>query len=152
MVKAKSLRKKGAKLQETLGLFNHVHLTLAYGKNIDAVAGAIIINSFPNLRTDLPALAAIYYLSELLDKMIIAPENDEQIWDLVLKSFYFLEEKKHNSQTVKKLLEKFECRLLAFLGYPVASASSARLDFIQGLCGQRIESRGFLEHTLDKSC
>lgn len=151
LVKAKSLRKKEAKLKETLELFNYVHLMLARGKNIDTVAGAMIINNFSNLRIDLSAVAAVYYLSELLDKLIVAPEKDEKIWELLYKSFYFLEEKKHNSQTVEKLLERFEGRLLAFLGYPVASAQAARLDFIQGLCGQRVESRGFLALALDKS-
>ncbi|MBI4836989.1 MAG: DNA repair protein RecO [Candidatus Portnoybacteria bacterium] len=144
LIKAKSLRKKGAKLRETLELFNHVHLMLAYSKNIDAVAGTTIINGFPNLRTDLLALATAHYLSELLDKLIVAPEKDEQIWDLATKTFYFFEEKKHNSQTVEKLLEKFESHLLVSLGHPADPRQPVRLDFIQGLCGQRVESRRFL--------
>jgi len=149
LVKAKSLRKKEAKLKETLELFNHVHLTLAYGKNIDAVAGATIINGFPNLRTDLLALTVIHYLSELLDKLIIAPEKDEQIWDLISKSFYFMEEKKREEGVIKKLAEKFEDCLLTFLGHPADSASLARLNFIQGLCGQKIESYRFLALAFD---
>jgi DNA repair protein RecO (recombination protein O) len=161
LVKAKSLRKKGAKLRETLELFNHVHLTLAYSKNIDTVAGAMIISGFPNLRVDLLSVAAVYYLSELLDKLIVAPERDEEIWDLIIKAFYFLDEKKHNFQTVKKLLEKFESHLLVFLGYLPASASKAllagpadstrasRIMAIQNICGQKIESFSFLVRTLD---
>lgn len=169
LVKAKSLRKKEAKLKETLELFSHVHLTLAYGKNIDAVAGATIISNFPNLRADLSSVAAAYYLSELLDKMIVGPERDEQIWDLISKSFYFLEEKSHHfleekrreGQVIKKLVEKFEERLLVFLGHlpalqggalragPASSAQASQVAVIQNLCGQKIESFGFLGRMLD---
>jgi DNA repair protein RecO (recombination protein O) len=162
-VQVKSLRKKEAKLRETLELFNHVHLMLAYGKNIDAVVGATIINSFPNLRTDLSSLAAVFYLSELLDKLIVAPEKDEQIWDLVRKSFCFLDEKRRDTHVIKKLVEKFEDRLLVLLGHlpalqgealragPVDSVSDQRLSFIQNLYGQLIGSRGFLARELDRS-
>lgn len=149
LVKAKSLRKKESKLKETSELFNHVHLMLAKGKNIDTVAGAIILDGFPVLRTHLPSLAAAYYISELIDKLMVAPEKDERIWDLICKAFYFLNEKKHNPKTIKKLLERFEERLLEALGHGACSSSDgsyeSRLDFIQNLSGDKIGSFQFLE-------
>lgn len=151
LVKAKSVRKKEAKLKETLELFNHIHLMLAHGKNIDTVVGATISSGFPVIRTHLPSLSATYYISELVDKLIVAPERDEQIWDLLTKAFSFLEEKECNPQTIQKLLERFEARLLEELGHPVDASRLNRLDFIQNLCGERIESSSFLNSVLGKA-
>ena len=160
LVKAKSLRKKEAKMKESLELFNYVDLLLAKGKNIDTITGVIIKNSFISLKSHLPSLAAAFYISELLDKLIIGPERDERIWQLVLKAFNFLEEKERNGETIKKLLQRFEYNLLALLGHePACSVSpsdagrpeqkkASYLDSIQMICGERIESRNFLSEAI----
>lgn len=160
LVKAKSLRKKAAKLKETLELFNHIHVMLARGKSMDTIAGAMIIESFPNIRSNLLSLAVVYYMFDLIDKLIAAPEKDERIWHLLSKALFFLEEKKRNSPTIKKLLNRFEYNLISYLGYRPASANEALqasrpekaqrdyVDFIQGLAGEKIESFSFLQLVL----
>jgi len=160
LVKAKSLRKKTAKLRGSLELFNYVHLMLAKGKNIDTVAGATIINCFPNVRGLLPATAALYYISELLDKMVVAPEKDAKIWNMVVKSFSFLEEKQDNETIIKKLINRFEHNLVSYLGYLPALTNKALqagrpekahrdyIDFFQELAGEKIESFAFLQLVL----
>lgn len=144
LVKAKSLRKKAAKLKETLELFSQVHLMLARGKNIDTVVGAAINNCFPNLRRHLPAISALYYISELIDKMVVAPEKDARIWDITAKSFYFLEEKQRSESIIRKLINKFEYNLLAYLGHQPAKKEKNYLDLVQYIIGARIESQAFL--------
>lgn len=160
LIKAKSLRKKEAKMKESLELFNSVELLLAKGKNMDTITGVVVENSFLNLKSHLPSLAAAYYISELLDKLIVGPERDERIWQLILKAFGFLEERQRNSETIKKLLQRFEYNLLALLGHePVRNAlaceaggleqkQASYLDLIQMICGERIESRNFLSDAI----
>src|SRR4030042_2985769 len=160
LIKAKSLRKKTAKLRGSLELFNYVHLMLAKGKNIDTVAGATIMNCFPNVRGRFPPTAALYYISELLDKMVVAPEKDAKIWNMVVKSFSFLEEKQGNESIIKKLINRFEHNLVSYLGYLPALANEALqadrpekvhrgyIDFIQELAGEKIESFAFLQLVL----
>lgn len=160
LVKAKSLRKKEAKMKESLELFNFVDLLLAKGKNIDTITGVVVGSSFVNLKSNLLSLAAAYYISELLDKLIIGPERDERIWQLILKAFNFLEEKERNGETIKKLLQRFEYNLLALLGHePACNVSlsdagrpdqkkASYLDSIQMICGERIESKNFLSEAI----
>jgi recombinational DNA repair protein (RecF pathway) len=91
LVKAKSLRKKEAKMKAQLELFNYVHLILAKGKNMDTISGVVLLDGFPRMRENLESLAAAFYIGELLDKLIVGPERDERIWQLVLKAFNFLD-------------------------------------------------------------
>lgn len=148
LVKAKSLRKKEAKMKESLELFNYVDLLLAKGKNMDTITGVVVENSFVNLKSHLPSLAAAYYISELLDKLIVGPERDERIWQLIIKAFDFLAEKQRSSETIKKLLQRFEYNLLALLGHEPAKEKKSYLDLMQYICGERIESKIFLSQVL----
>ena len=148
LIKAKSLQKKEAKLKESLEPFNHLHLMMAHGRSIDTIVGAVIINSFPSLKSHLPLVAAAYYLSEIIDKLIIGPEKDERIWQLILKAFYFLNQNNLEPLKIKELLAKFEWHLLSYLGYQPSKIKKSYLDFIQDICSQRIESFNFLKEVL----
>lgn len=148
LVKAKSLRKKEAKMKESLELFNYVDLLLAKGKSMDTITGVVVKSSFINLKSHLPLLAAAYYISELADKLIIGPERDERIWQLILKAFNFMEEKQRNSETIKKLLQRFEYNLLALLGHRPEKENKTYLDLIQNIISERIESASFFNIVL----
>jgi DNA repair protein RecO (recombination protein O) len=148
LVKAKSLRKKEAKMKSQLEIFNYVHLMLAKGKNMDTISGVALENGFPNLRQDLNSLAAAYYICEATNKLITAPERDERIWQLVLKFFYFLEEKPRSAQTIQKLINRFEYNLLTFLGHKPEREKKSYLDIFQYLCGERVEASVFLKEIL----
>jgi DNA repair protein RecO (recombination protein O) len=148
LVKAKSLRKKEAKMKSQLEIFNHVHLMLAKGKNMDTISGVALKNGFPNLRQDLNPLAAVYYICEVMDKMIVGSEQDEKIWQLVLKFLNFLEEKPRNKTTIGKLINRFEYNLLTFLGHKPEQEKKSYLDVLQYLSGERIEASVFLKEIL----
>jgi len=148
LVKAKSLRKKEAKMKESLELFNFVDLLLAKGKNIDTITGVVVGSSFVNLKSNLLSLAAAYYISELLDKLIVGPERDERIWQLIIKALNFLEEKQRNGETIKKLLQRFEYNLLALLGHRPEKENKTYLDLIQNIISERVESALFFNAVL----
>lgn len=148
LVKAKSLRKKEAKMKAPLEIFNHAHLMLAKGKNMDTISGVALANGFPNLRNNLEALAAAFYICELLDKLIIGPERDERIWQLVFKAFNFLEEKERNARTIEKLLNRFEYNLLSLLGHQPEKEKKSHFYSIEYIIGARVEARAFLAQVL----
>lgn len=148
LVKAKSLRKKEAKMKSSLETFNHVHLVLAKGKNIDTISGVFLINGFPRIREKLESMAIAFYLCEILDKLVIGPERDERIWQLIKKALYFLEEKQRSQSVLKKLAERFEYNLLSFLGHSPTKEKKSYLDLIQYISREKIESEVFLSRVL----
>lgn len=148
LVRAKSLRKKEAKMKSQLELFNYVHLILAKGKNMDTISGVVLLNGFPSIRKNLESLAAAFYIGELLDKLIVGPEKDERIWQLVLKAFNFLEENHRSADVIKKLISRFEYNLLALLGHRPEKERKSYLDLVQYISGEKIESQAFLGRIL----
>ena len=146
LVKAKAVKKSQAKLKGHLELFLCSHLMLAQGKSVDIITSAETIESFPCLRRGLNPLAAAYYLSELIDKLIVGPEKDKEIWDLLLLSFQELDALKPE---VLKISQNFERKLLEFLGYDLSGQSAKKdpLSFIRSLVGEKINSETFLKKT-----
>jgi len=143
LVKAKSIRKNQAKLKGHLELFLYSHLMIAPGRGFDIITGAEIIEPFSKLHNRLPSLAAGYYLAELIDKLIIGPEKDENIWTLFLSSL-----KQLNQMTcdTKATISNFENRLVEFLGYGTEKYNID--DISQSLLGEKVRSKYFLQKTL----
>lgn len=140
LVKAKSVRKNQAKLKGHLELFSHSHLMIAPGRGFDIITGAETIESFLILHQDLLSLAGAHYLSELVDKLIPAPEKDINIWKLILNSFQGLDQQ---SQATTSILSNFENRILEFLGY--GSDQKDAVSFIESFLGERLNSKYFLQ-------
>lgn len=138
LLKAKSVRKNQAKLKGHLELFLYSHLIVAPGRGLDIVTGAETIEGFSRLRKNLPSLAAAYYLSELIDKLVAGPEKDENIWQLLLKSFRGINQE---DSEIKTTVENFERSILRFLGY---GRQDNFLRFIESLSGEEIKSRQLL--------
>ena len=141
VVKAKSVRKNQAKLKGHLELFLYSHLMIAPGKGFDIITGAETVESFSHLHNHLPSLAGGYYLSELTDKLIVGPEKDEHIWNLLCNSF----EKLNQKENIKDITNNFENKLLECLGYGDQKNS---LDFIQSLINGEIRSYSLLTEIL----
>jgi len=136
LVRAKAIKKSQAKLKGHLELFLRSYLMLAQSQRTDVVTNAETIESFAALRQSLPELFAAYYFAELIDKLVVAPEKDERIWQLVLAGFQELNKKKHNLDI---LAERFEKRLLELLGY------GGDRKIICSLAGAEINSKRFLQ-------
>src|SRR5947209_17527381 len=66
---AKGARRGTSKLSGATELFTQSRMLLATGKTLDIVSQCEIRESFPRLRTDLPALARASYLCELVGRM-----------------------------------------------------------------------------------
>jgi len=143
LLKGKSVRKNQAKLKGHLELFLNSYLMIAPAKGFDIITGAETLNNFSYLHKNLSSLASSYYLSELIDKLISGPENDNQIWELIL--FNFKELNKKNN--IKLIVNNFENQLLELLGY--GQNHNDNFLFIQSILNEKINSKCFLQKELD---
>jgi DNA repair protein RecO (recombination protein O) len=134
LLKAKSVRKNQAKLKGHLELFLYSHLIVAPGRGLDIITGAETIEGFSRLRKNLPSLAAAYYLSELVDKLVAGPERDENIWQLLLGSFKVIN---REDSEIRTTVENFERSILRFLGY---GKQDNFLKFVESLSGEKMKS------------
>jgi len=134
VIKGKSIRKNQAKLKGHLELFLFSHLMIAPGKGFDIITSVETIKSFPYLHKDLLSLYTAIYISELIDKLIVGPEKDENLWQLILSSFKDLNKKEKD---VKLIIKFFENKLLQLLGY---GQQEDFINFVQGLINSEIKS------------
>jgi len=138
--RAISARKKEGKLKGYLQPFTYGRFLLAKSKTIDIVTDVELLENFNYLRGSLAALAYAYYFSELIGKLVVGSEPDENVWRLVLRVFEVLDQR--NSDLVKiKVL--FEQKLLEFLGYGKQTKTAPR--FIWELFGEEVKAEKFLK-------
>jgi len=90
LARAISVRKKEAKLKGLLEPFTYANFLLAKSRTIDIVTDVEAIDSFSYLHKNLESLAYAYYFAELIDKLCIAPERDENLWALLKRAMEVL--------------------------------------------------------------
>lgn len=164
--RAISARRKGSKLNGLLQNFIFGQFLLAKSKTVDIITDLEVINNYQYLHGHLENLAHAFYFSELIDKLIPAPERDDDVWRLVARAFEVLDnpiltgvknsdltptlslskergQKRINFEQIKIL---FEDKLVEFLGHGKMDQvkSVQRLNYLQSLAGERINSQKFL--------
>jgi DNA repair protein RecO (recombination protein O) len=115
LVRGRGIGKKESKLKSLIEPFNLYELMLARSRNVDVLANSSPIKEFIFLRSNLENLALAIYFAELVDKLVVAPEQDENIWALLTRAFGALDQKRDD---LPKLKTAFEQKLLEFLGQP----------------------------------
>jgi len=143
-VRAISAQKKESKLRGYLEPFTYSKFLLAKSKTIDILTDAESVDNFSFLHQNLESLAYAYYFSELIDKLIVAPERDENVWRLILRAFKVLDQKQTDLPKIKML---FEQKLLEFLGHGIPKNKKAP-EVIQGLVGEKIKAEIFLKTSI----
>jgi DNA repair protein RecO (recombination protein O) len=146
LVRAKGVGKKESKLKSLIEPFNIYEFLLARSKNIDVLANSYPIKEFLYLRQNLESLALAIYFAELVDKLVVAPEQDENIWLLLVRAFEVLDQKRED---LPKLKEAFEKKLLVYLGHPSfairgKATEREKQNYLQSLAGDEIKSERFL--------
>jgi DNA repair protein RecO (recombination protein O) len=150
LVRAKGVGKKESKLKSLIEPFNVYELMLARSRNIDVLANSSPAKEFLFLRSNLENLALAIYFAELVDKLVVAPEFDENIWALIVGG---LEAANQKRDDLPKLKEAFEKKLLEFLGHPSLrqvqgklgkSTEREKINYFQSLASEEINSVKFL--------
>jgi len=146
LVRAKGIGKKESKLKSLIEPFNIYEFSLAKSKNIDVLAGSYLIKEFIYLRQNLENLSLAIYFTELIDKLVVAPERDDKIWALLVRAFEALDQKRSD---LPKLKEAFEERLLGYLGHPNFKtrgkvSEREKQNYLESLAGEEIKAGKFL--------
>jgi DNA repair protein RecO (recombination protein O) len=144
--RAISARKKESKLAGNLQPFTRVRFLLAKSKTIDIVTDVSVVDSYLQLHHRLENLSHAFYFAELVDKLVAAPEPDENLWRLICRAFSVLNQPRADWL---KLKEAFEEKLLEYLGHPSfktqdKTTEQQRSHYLESLAGERINSVKFL--------
>jgi len=113
---ARGIRRPTAKLAGSLEPFSLSQICFIEGrKDLDIIVGAEIVKSFKDIRDNLKKTAAVYYMVELIDKLIGEKEKSSPI-------FWQLKKTLDKINTVKKpnielLVDYFIINILSILGY-----------------------------------
>lgn len=116
-LKAKGVRKITGKLKGALELFTKSDLELVKGKNLDVITGAQHKESFPQIRGSLLNTSALYYMTESLINLLSKEQAEEEIYQLFVKTLYFLNREKITKIKRQLLIVNFLMKLLMFSGY-----------------------------------
>lgn len=144
--RAISARKKESKLRGLLEPFTRGQFLLAKSKTIDIITDLSAINSYRYLHANLESLGYAFYFTELVDKLIPAPERDENVWRLVSRVFEVLNQRRNDLPKIRVALED---KLIEFLGHPKPEVygktlPAQRLNYLQSLASESINAVKFL--------
>ena len=101
--------------------------------SLDLLTEAQVVERFPRLRTDLPALYAAYYIAELLSDWTEDYDPHPLLFDEVLAALRTLGQADTIAQSTGLRLARFELVLLRELGYTPTLTSCA-------VCGREIRA------------
>ncbi|MCL4389936.1 MAG: DNA repair protein RecO [Patescibacteria group bacterium] len=138
-VLAKGVRRIRSRRAPDLELFNHVSLVVHHSKTFNLVTEAKTINNYSLLKSDLKSSGYLFYLCEVLDKIL--PE-DQPHPDLFGNFLAFL-----NSPLNQDGVKRFVVELLWSLGYlPRGQYPRAGVtDLVESIVERPIRSKKFLE-------
>lgn len=89
----KAIRKIKSKLRAGAREFCWSEIEFIQGKTYKTLTDAILIKEFRDIKTDLEKLKIVYQIADVLDNLVSGEERDEKIWDLVLQTFQWLNNK-----------------------------------------------------------
>ncbi len=90
-VQARGVKKTASKLRSGILLFSQTDLVLTAGKGFPVVTGAAAVTMFSALRSDFMRMSYASYAAELIDQVVSDGQPDEDLYRLVLQTFYLLE-------------------------------------------------------------
>ena len=109
----KGVRRTKSRYGGHLELLNRVEVSISYGRSLDVVNEAQVIESFPALREDLQQLSKAFYLAELVDGFTAEQSQNEPVYRILLRAFRSLD----SARQPDLLVRHFEMHLLGHSGY-----------------------------------
>jgi DNA repair protein RecO (recombination protein O) len=90
---ARSARKARGKLKGHLEPFLYCDFLIVHGRKMDTIANSFILDNFLDLRSNLESILAASAVAEISDKMILPGYRDERVFQLILESLRFMDER-----------------------------------------------------------
>lgn len=115
---ARSARKARGKLKGHLEPFLYCDFLIVHGRKMDIVANSVIAENFLNLRRSFNSFLAGSVVLEIADRMTVAGYRDARLFDLILKSLRFIDERQEIEKKDLWLLAAFfEINILSLSGF-----------------------------------
>jgi DNA repair protein RecO (recombination protein O) len=89
-VLARAIRKITSKLRSDANLFSLAQIEFIQGKNYKTLTDIVTLDKWSLVRQDTAKLALAQKISQVIAQLIIHPQKDSQVWELLLQCFYFL--------------------------------------------------------------
>ena len=112
-VAARGIKKSESKSRYHLEPLSYSQLILIEGKSFKIIKNAVLVDQFLSMRRDLDKMKIAFKIIELIDELIVGEEQDENIWNLLLKT---LKELNIGGQ-VSNIVQDFQDNLVKLLGY-----------------------------------
>lgn len=111
---AKGIRRTKSKFGSRLEPFTYAQLLLYEGRNLDIVTQAEITSSFKEIREDLDRFAFGSAMLDVVNKVSMEREKDEQLFELLLSTLEVLSQSFSHHRL---LLLAFDLKLMSVSGY-----------------------------------
>jgi len=142
---AKGIRRLTSRKRGNLEIFNRVAFFASKGKGIDIITEVETQESFSSWRRSLPKVAAAYELCEMVDKLTVEGNEQEEVYTLLVSYLRTLASVKRENLSV--LITSFGSNLLKFLGFwPKNKQMPPNFDvrsFIENIIEKELKSRRF---------
>jgi len=112
-VLAKGVRKMGSRKRGHLEIFNHIKFQAVYGRGLDLITEAEIIENFTEVRKSLKRISLAYYFMEAVGRTTHDEEPHQELFDFILD---YLNKLKTEIK-LKDLRLTFIVKLLIILGF-----------------------------------
>ena len=156
---AKSVLKGSSMQAMHLDVLNLVDFELINGRSVPIIAAAQSDNSFPNIKSSLPALAVAQFFADVIDKMVFDLQKDEALWEFLVGVLEKLNNKVR-PETALAFFRQQQFYLLSVLGYGsrVATAAMTNPNFMgrseidqtfEYALGMRLRSLDFIYSVLN---
>lgn len=145
---AKGVRRVKSRRSAHLELFNLVEIQVHEGRGFSQITEARSVNCFPEMKSSLQQSAYLFYLAEMLDKIMPEGEAFENIFRFIVDSLSKMESvSATGEETVEKAVKKLCFGVLWQLGYlPTGTFSEDGLtQFLEKLVEKPIRSKNFLQ-------
>lgn len=140
---AKGIRKMTSRKRGSLEIFNLVDFFAARGKTLDIITEVETINTFQNWRKNLNKVGIAYEMAEMVDRLTVERNEQEEVFDL-LSSFLEKLESVDN-KNLKIFLNSFGQSLIKILGFwPRDKAFSSNFNtvaFIEQIAERELKSK-----------
>lgn len=115
---ARSACKAQGKLKGHLEPFLYCDFLIVHGRKMDIIANSVIVENFLNLRNSLESFLAGSVVLEIADRMTVSGYRDERLFELILKSLHFIDEKSEmEKKSLWLLVSFFQINIMSLSGF-----------------------------------
>ena len=142
---AKGIRRLTSRKKGSLELFNYTRMFLAKGKGLDIVTESEVKEDFSAWRKDLTRVGVAYHLAEVVEKLTVEGQEQEEVFRLLVLALQKLDKMKDDQ--LPEFIRRFKLRVLEDLGFLEKDMNIPKDldDFIEDLINGSLKTKKFLK-------